>query len=169
MLRPLSIFSIRSAETKPSSSPAASRLSEQLRTHEMHREYRAVVRGSAPQEGQLEHFLLQQGAFVHAVPEGTPEAKRARLRFWKLEEKNGLSLVKIQLETGRKHQIRVQMAQAGFPLWGDARYGGGKPGEQIALWGARLHLTHPTLKEPICLTSHPPQTEPWKQFSMFDL
>ncbi len=64
-----------------------------------------------------------------------------------LARKNGTALCAIRLQTGRNHQIRVQMAHAGAPLWGDHRYGHGIPGQQIALWGYRLVFEHPTRKE----------------------
>ena len=66
--------------------------------------------------------------------------------------------------TGRAHQIRVQHMHAGFPLWGDARYGGGKPGEQIALWAYRLMVTHPTLKTPVTLCAAPPDEGAWTMY-----
>ena len=54
---------------------------------------------------------------------------------------------------------------AGLPLWGDARYGGGRPGQQIALWGATLELTHPTTKERLRFTCPPPDSYPWNLFT----
>jgi 23S rRNA pseudouridine1911/1915/1917 synthase len=77
-----------------------------------------------------------------------------------------LSLLRVRLETGRSHQIRVQCAHAGFPLWGDARYGAGRPGQQIALWGACLRFDHPTLREPKTFQALPPaEAEPWRTFA----
>ena len=59
----------------------------------------------------------------------------------------------------------MQLSHAGLPIWGDARYGGGKPGEQIALWGAHLGLIHPTKKEEMHFDALPPQDkQPWKRF-----
>ena len=66
--------------------------------------------------------------------------------------------------TGRAHQIRVQHMNVGFPLWGDNRYGGGRPGEQIALWAYRLTVTHPTLKTPVTLIAPPPDTGAWAAY-----
>ena len=68
------------------------------------------------------------------------------------------------LYTGRAHQIRVQHAHAGLPLWGDARYGDGKPGQQIALWAAALTLEHPTKHEIMRFTAPPPHSGIWAQF-----
>ena len=73
--------------------------------------------------------------------------------------------MRVRLFTGRSHQIRVQLSHAGLPIWGDARYGGGKPGEQIALWGAHLGLIHPTQKEEMRFDALPPMdAQPWKRF-----
>ena len=66
--------------------------------------------------------------------------------------------------TGRSHQIRVQHAHAGFPLWGDARYGGGRPGEQIALWAYKLGFEHPTRHDVLAFTAPPPDSGAWRDF-----
>lgn len=137
-------------------SKAAARLSEQLRFHAMQRGYLAVVRGEAQPEAHLENMLDR--------PEGAPQ--QAALTYHTLAQADGLSLLRVQLETGRKHQIRRQLAMAGLPIWGDARYGQGKPGEQIALWGVSMQLTHPTTKEILTFTTAPADTEPWRRFSI---
>ena len=140
-------------------SKAASRLSEQLRSHTMHRDYLAVVENSdtLADEGMLHHWLLKDEASgnVRAVRTGTSGAQEARLRYRVLGRKNGTALVHVMLETGRKHQIRVQFAASGHPLVYDMRYGHGERGENIALWGAMLTLTHPTLKESMTFRSLP--------------
>ena len=146
-------------------SKAASRLSEQLRTHAMYREYLAVVQGTITGEGEFFDYLLQDGNKVRTVGEGTDGAKQARLHYRVLGTCEGLSLAHIRLETGRKHQIRVQFASHGLPLWGDARYGGGHPGEQIALWGVRLMFTHPTRHEEQVFFSAPSCQYPWSLFT----
>ena len=142
-------------------SKAASRLSEQLRTHAMAREYLAVVEGgsSMPDEGDLHDWLMQDEATgrVRAVPSGTPGAKEARLSFRVLgrDAAQDTALVHVRLQTGRKHQIRVQLAHSGHPLLCDMRYGRGARGQSVALWGAVLRLTHPTRKEPMTFLSAP--------------
>ena len=149
-------------------SKAADRLSEQVRKKTLARQYVAAVRGSSPEEAELDHWLLkdEKTNTVHAVREGTPGAKDAKLRYQKAGEGNGLSLVRVKLFTGRSHQIRVQLMTSGSPIWGDARYGGGKPGEQIALWGAHLGMVHPTKKEEMHFTALPPvDRAPWRGFS----
>ena len=79
-------------------------------------------------------------------------------------KRQGLTLIQVELQTGRAHQIRVQQAHAGFPLWGDARYGGGKPGQQIALWAHRLVLDHPVAHQALALEVPPPGGGIWDLF-----
>jgi len=148
-------------------SKAAARLSEQVRTHAMHREYLCVVRGVPPQSGELTHWLWkdERANTSKAVPKGTPGAKEARLSCERLCTEQGLSLLRVTLHTGRSHQIRVQLSTEGFPLWGDARYGGGKPGEQIALHAAKLTLEHPTRRERMDFHEAPPSTFPWNVYA----
>lgn len=138
-------------------SKAASRLSEQLRTHHMEREYLAVVEGEdLPARGDLRDWLLQgEDGLVRVVPEGTPGAKKARLHYERLGAREGTALVHLRLETGRKHQIRVQLSHLGYPICFDMRYGHGERGRDIALFGAVLRLTHPTRKEEMTFTARP--------------
>lgn len=139
-------------------SKSASRLSEQLRVHHMEREYLAVVEGeSLPAEGTLCDWLLQdeKTGLVRTVPAGTPGAKEARLRYRRLGARDGTALVHLRLETGRKHQIRVQLSHLGYPICFDMRYGHGERGRDIALFGAVLRLTHPTRKEAMTFTARP--------------
>ena len=147
-------------------SKAAARLSAAFAAHEQDKRYLAVLQGSLPGEATLEDDLLKDGATgtVRVVPAGTPGAKHARLRTRPLARREGLTLAEVTLYTGRAHQIRVQHAHAGHPLWGDARYGGGKPGQQIALWAASLALTHPTQKTALRFTSMPPGDGAWAAF-----
>ena len=95
-------------------SKAASRLSEQLRNHAMHRDYLAVVENGDTllDEGTLHHWLLkdESSGNVRAVKTGTPSSQEARLHFTVIERQNGTALVHVVLETGRKHQIRVQFS-----------------------------------------------------------
>lgn len=138
-------------------SKAASRLSEQLRVHHMEREYLAVVEGEdLPARGDLRDWLLQgEDGLVRVVPEGTPGAKEARLHYERLGAREGTALVHLRLETGRKHQIRVQLSHLGYPICFDMRYGHGERGRDIALFGAVLRLTHPTLKKEMTFTACP--------------
>ena len=148
-------------------SKAADRLSEQVKKKTLARQYVAAVRGRAPDAGELHDWLLkdERTNTVRVVPEGTPGAKEAVLRYACVGRAEGLSLLRVRLFTGRSHQIRVQLAHSGMPIWGDARYGGGKPGEQIALWGAHLGMVHPTLREELYFDALPPKdAAPWFEF-----
>lgn len=105
---------------------AAASLSTQLQDGRMKKEYCAVVCGRLPQEsGVLVNYLKKEpsGNCSRTAAKGTPGAKRAELSYRVLRECDGLSLVKIILKTGRHHQIRVQMAAAGAPIYGDGKYG----------------------------------------------
>lgn len=138
-------------------SKAAARLSSQFNGHSAKKAYLAVVEGS-PAQGELSDFILRDEATGSSrlVPEGTPGAKAARLTLTPLATRNRLTLVRIQLHTGRHHQIRVQLAGRGTPLWGDQRYNpNAVPGQQIALWACRLEIEHPTKKQPMAFTSLP--------------
>ena len=149
-------------------SKAAARLSAQVRAHTLAREYLAVAQGDAPDSAELTDWLRKDprtNTVSVALP-GAPGAKEARLSLARLARCGELSLLRVTLHTGRSHQIRVQCAHAGYPLWGDARYGGGRPGQQIALWGADLRFEHPTLRRPIAFHAPPPHTAPWTAFDI---
>lgn len=147
-------------------SKAASRLSNELRKQAIEREYVAVVRGKMKQSsGKLEDYLVKdrQKNIVHVTKSSAKEAKKAVL-YYKVEAAGKrLSRVRVQLETGRPHQIRVQLNQAGNPIYGDQKYGQkvNRPGEQIALWAERLSVKHPTKDETITVYSEPPEQYPW--------
>lgn len=142
-------------------SKAAARLSEQVRTHSLKRRYLAVVCGNVmPQQGQMEDWLLKDSRenTSRAVPEGTPGAKPARLNYRVVAQNQGLSLVNVQLQTGRSHQIRVQFSTRGWPLWGDQRYNpAAMAGQPLALFSCQLSLMHPTTKQQMNFTALPPQ------------
>ncbi|MBP3647631.1 MAG: RluA family pseudouridine synthase [Clostridia bacterium] len=140
-------------------SKAASRLSDQVRTHAMHRDYLAVVENgdTLPDEGTLHNWLSKEevGSNVRVVKNNTNGSQEARLHYRVLARRNGTALVHVVLETGRKHQIRVQFMHSGHPLVFDMRYGHGERGQNIALWGSMLTLAHPTLKESMTFFSRP--------------
>lgn len=150
-------------------SKAASRISDVIRKQEMEKKYLAIVRGVPDKEfAHLEDYLVKNKKknIVHTSTKENKEAKRALLDFEVLGTKKGLSLLAITLHTGRPHQIRVQLASRGLPLYGDQKYGENvnKPGEQIALWSSELALPHPTKKEKIRISAAPPNEYPWNLF-----
>lgn len=156
-------------------SKAASRLQEQLKNNELKRTYYCVVRGvPANANNRLVDYLKknEKTNTVDVVPPAVEGAKKAILNYKLLqtiETKEGpLSLIQVQLETGRSHQIRVQMAHMGCPLWGDQRYGFNvnKKGQQLALYAVKLRLIHPTKKESMQFICYPPDIAPWTSFRL---
>jgi 23S rRNA pseudouridine1911/1915/1917 synthase len=148
-------------------SKAASRLSESIRSRDFGKYYWAVIHGT-PKKAQdkLVHYLVKDTKtnMVSAVDRNHPEAKEAILEYRTIANHKDLSLVYVQLHTGRSHQIRVQFAAIGNSLYGDQRYGAlvNQAGQQIALWSAELSFEHPTLKERVTFHSTPPiTTYPW--------
>lgn len=152
-------------------SKAASRLSETIRKHEMSKYYHVVVNGVPPEKGTLTHWLLKDGAtnMVRAFNSEVKDAKKAILHYERVgslgDSTNALSILKIELVTGRAHQIRVQCLAMGHPIWGDQRYNKtAVPGQQIALFASTLSFPHPTTREPMNFSLDLPGREPWKQF-----
>lgn len=133
-------------------SKAASRLAKQIQDHSFHKEYLAVVTddGLADRGHFEDHLLKDERTNTVSVD---PKGKLAILDYEVLKRKDGLALVKIDLKTGRSHQIRVQFSSRNHPLWGDQRYNKkALKGQQIALWSYRLDLIHPTTGEPMSFT-----------------
>lgn len=133
-------------------SKAASRLSEQIREKEFKKKYLAVVDGKFENDkGTLEDYLYkdERNNISKVVDKNKKNAKLAKLDYEVLnyDDKRNLSLIKINLHTGRHHQIRVQMANAGHSLYGDQKYGIRGKGKQIRLWAYESSFVHPTKKE----------------------
>jgi 23S rRNA pseudouridine1911/1915/1917 synthase len=134
-------------------SKAAGRLSQQFREREVEKIYWAVVEGIVdPPEGQRADFLRKDERHrkVHVTSPNTPDAQEARLSYRTLETHRDLTLLEVTLETGRKHQIRVQLAKHGHPILGDRKYGSVRPfGLGITLHARRLVVAHPVGGRPI--------------------
>ena len=144
-------------------SKAASRLSDQVRVHKFEKTYLAVVMGKISKGGHFEDYLLKDTKRNMTVV--NPKGKHAILDFEALDHKQGMSLVKIFLKTGRSHQIRVQFSYHGFPLFGDQRYNStAKVGEQIALFASSLSFEHPVTKEKLTFTLPIPSRYPFQIF-----
>lgn len=141
-------------------SKAASRLSEQFRTRTISKRYLALVSGRLAEiQGTCRSWLIkdEKTNLVKIVPPKTPEAREAILHWHTLEQAPPNTLLRIDLETGRSHQIRVQLAELGFPICGDVKYGSPiRCGGAIALHASELTFRHPTTKEEIRLESPPP-------------
>lgn len=150
-------------------SKAASRMSNLLRKREIEREYIAIVHGKVyKQTDLLTHYLWKDRKQnqVYVKPKGFEGAKLARLTYDVQSIKENYTLVKVTLETGRSHQIRVQMKAINHPLYGDQKYGSdlNKHGQQIALWSHKLAFEHPVKKEVVTIISEPPNEYPWTLF-----
>jgi 23S rRNA pseudouridine1911/1915/1917 synthase len=148
-------------------SKAGSRLSDALRKLQFHKTYRAVVNGKAPESLQLVNHLIKNPDLnkVRVVEEDELGGKVARLSAQRIAYNNDqdLSLLEITLETGRSHQIRVQLSHNGFPIVGDQKYGGRKA-PNIALHAVKLAFPHPVKDAVLTFESSPPSRFPWNQF-----
>ena len=152
-------------------SKAASRLAEQMRSGDFEKKYLAVLVGTPKeQKATLVNYLKKNPVnnMVYLCPPTTDGAKMASLDYRVLQEREGLCLAEVRLHTGRTHQIRVQMAGIGHPVYGDMRYGGenAKKG-WLALWAYSLSFTHPVTKERMRFMVQPPaDNAPWKYFDL---
>ncbi|MCZ2341138.1 MAG: RluA family pseudouridine synthase [Bacteroidales bacterium] len=142
-------------------SKAAARLSEQFRAGAIEKVYWAVVDREMPNDtGSLEDWLWHDDANhrVIVVPPHTPGAKLARLLYTVRARHGGMTWLELRPHTGRKHQLRVQLASRGFSIHGDAKYGSPhKLGHAIALHAHSLTFLHPTQTHPITLTAPVPR------------
>ena len=150
-------------------SKAASRLSEQIRERETGKTYLTVVHGCPKNPSdRLIHYLLKDynTNTVSVVSPHTEASKQAILEYTLLKQAQNMSLVEIKLLTGRNHQIRVQMAAIGTPLFGDVKYGSReeKGRGHPALWSYSMSINHPVTKERMTFQAPPPHEFPWNVF-----
>ena len=144
-------------------SKAASRLSNMIRLKEFEKTYLAVVEGKVPDEGVFEDYLLKIENENRTIVD--KNGKYSKLSYKLLSYKDGLSLVRIKLDTGRSHQIRVQFSSRGYALWGDQKYNSkAKVGNQIALWAYEIKFKHPVRDEIVDFKCNPPMNAPWNLF-----
>lgn len=139
------------------SSKALSRLNEQSRAMEIQRIYIAEVEGVLPEKiGRLNHYLIHGDHRAIVAKEGAEGAKHARLSFEALHYMPHSTLVRIELETGRYHQIRAQFGAIGHPVIGDKKYGSKSgDGSAIRLHCAQISFAHPVTKEILNFESAP--------------
>ena len=143
---------------------AASDISRQIREDAFQKEYLAVIHGEPAQEsGRLEDLLLRDKArkMTLVTKEMAKGVQPAALRYRVISSQNGMSRVRIQLETGRTHQIRVQFASRNLPLVGERKYAVLDDPCEIALWSYRLGFTHPATGEKMEFIKQPPESYPW--------
>jgi 23S rRNA pseudouridine1911/1915/1917 synthase len=146
-------------------SKAAARLSEQFRDNLVEKTYWSIVESEAARPlapaGTLEDWLRKDpiAGVVEVVDPDANDAKQALLHYTVRAEHAGLTFLEIRPQTGRTHQLRVQLSSRGYPIYGDAKYGsrfGFGPG--IGLHARSLTFLHPTKQEPIALTAEIPRS-----------
>ena len=153
-------------------SKSASRLTQEMHTGDFKKRYLAVVVGKPREKrAKLVNYLLKNARTntVQVVPELSTNAKRAELDYVVLDDNEKVSLVEVNLATGRSHQIRVQLKNIGCPIYGDVKYGGDKlaKGHNLALWAYELKFVHPTTKENMTFKCYPPEDiTPWNVFNL---
>lgn len=166
----------------PKTQTASKTFNKDMQLNKIFKTYIAVVCGEAQPKEELKDYLLKNGRLntSKVVQKGVPNAKEAILYYETLSiaetEKFGkLSLIKVNLITGRHHQIRVQLSSRGLPLWGDTKYNKGlkyDPGFiNIALWSYKLEFYHPTTKSKMALKLAPKDIFPFniEEFRLYYL
>lgn len=143
---------------------AASELSRQIREDEFEKEYLAVVHGCPDErEGNLRDLLYRDKArkMTMVATEMSKGVQEAILDYQVVSSSDDMSCVRIQLHTGRTHQIRVQFASRGMPLVGERKYSTMEDPCGIALWSHKIGFTHPKTGERVSFSKEPPETYPW--------
>ena len=156
-------------------SKAAGRLAKQFRDRDVEKVYWAIVEGVIePPLGRLADFLRKDERHrrVHATSAHTPGAQAAELDYRTVGDapddpvprnQSAVTLLEVRPQTGRKHQIRVQLSRAGFPILGDRKYGSSRPFPAgIALHSRRLVIEHPVNKMQLGIEA--PVPESWDSF-----
>ena len=152
-------------------SKALTRLNEMFKSHEqIKKTYWAIVQGCPKQpEARLENYLTRNETLNKSfIAKGTEkEAKKAILSYKTLVKGEHYTLLEINLETGRHHQIRCQLAAIGCPVKGDLKYGAKRsnPDGGISLHARQIEFIHPVKKENICITAPVPNDSLWQQLA----
>lgn len=146
-------------------SKCASRLSEQVRNRTFKKTYFAIVEGKVEKKSTLVDKLLKDTK--NNIVRVDKNGKESILDYELIDYKDNLSLVKINLKTGRSHQIRVQFSSRGHALYGDQKYNSNaKVGEQIALFANSITFNHPITKEELTFELDLPNRKPWNKFKV---
>lgn len=151
-------------------SKAAARMSRQFQKKQVQKTYLALTEHAPPKpQDVLTHHLKKLAGknIVRAYPRPVEGSKPAELSYQLLRQANGLALLEVQPVTGRRHQIRVQLASIGCVIKGDVKYGETtfNADKSICLLAHRLTVTHPTKKEPLTLELPMPTDGPWATFA----
>ena len=150
-------------------SKALARLNDMFRNGQVHKTYWAIVRNRPEQaEGELKHYITTTERNNKSYASLTPKAgaKEARLRYRLLASSERYHLIEVELLTGRKHQIRVQLSSIGCPIKGDLKYGDKRsnPDGSISLLARHIEFVHPVSKEKISLDAPLPDENLWQAF-----
>ncbi len=147
-------------------SKALSRLNEMFRKGEVHKTYWAITRNLPPKtEDTLTHYIttVERNNKSYASPTPRNGAKESRLIYRHLASSDRYHLLEVQLLTGRKHQIRVQLASIGCPIKGDLKYGDKRsnPDGSISLMARNIQFIHPVSGKEISVTAPVPDDNLW--------
>lgn len=148
-------------------SKAASRLSEQVRNNQLNKTYYAIVENNLPKKGTFNDYLTKNEKNNTSYITNEKNGKKATLEYTLIDKKDNLNLVKINLITGRHHQIRVQFSHHGYPLYGDHKYNPKFINDNktnIALIAKKLSFYHPTTKELLTFEIDLPKKYPYNIF-----
>ncbi len=150
-------------------SKALTRLNEMFRNGEIEKTYWALSRNKPEQsEGRLVHFITttEHNNKSYASLTERRNSKRAVLAYRLLGSSERYNLIEVKLETGRKHQIRVQLSAIGCPIKGDLKYGDKRsnPDGSISLMARRIRFVHPVSKQEIDVTAPLPEDSLWQAF-----
>ncbi len=146
-------------------SKALARLNDMFRNGEVKKTYRALTRNNPPQdEGRIVSYIsyTERNNKSYSSPTPKPGAKEAALTYRLIGHTKSYNMLEINLETGRKHQIRVQLASIGCPIRGDLKYGDKRsnPDGSISLQAHKIEFEHPVSHKQISLTAPWPQGWP---------
>lgn len=154
-------------------SKALARMNEMFRLGQVHKTYRAITRCMPPKPAdRLVHYIttVERNNKSYASLNPKPSAKEAALSYRLIGKSDRYNLLEINLETGRKHQIRVQLSAIGCPIRGDLKYGDKRsnPDGSISLQAHSISFIHPVSKEPINLSAPLPDDPLWAAFKPVD-
>lgn len=154
-------------------SKALARMNEMFRLGQVHKTYRAITRCMPPKPAdRLVHYIttVERNNKSYASLNPKPSAKEAALSYRLIGKSDRYNLLEINLETGRKHQIRVQLSAIGCPIRGDLKYGDKRsnPDGSISLQAHSISFIHPVSKEPINLSAPLPDDPLWSAFIPVD-
>ena len=154
-------------------SKAAARLSEQVRNKIFQKRYLVIVNGEMEQKsGVLEDYLIknEKNNMSKVTDQNNSRAKIASLDYevLKYDSELNLSVLKVNLHTGRHHQIRVQLSSRNHSIYGDQKYGGRGHGKQICLWAYQLTIEHPITRKMMTFKKLPAMIGSWKILETID-